>query len=131
MSESVSFEREYTAPPDRVWAAWTEFDLLTKWFGCGPGMLWNVHEWDVRVGGAIHVSLRFDTGPFEVKGEFLAVEPPRHLRYRWQADQIVDVRMESHGSGTRLRLVHSGLSEEECRFVDAGWGTALTQLGQL
>jgi uncharacterized protein YndB with AHSA1/START domain len=50
MSETVSFEREYAAPPDRVWAAWTELDPLTTWFGCGPGMLWNVHEWDARVG---------------------------------------------------------------------------------
>src|SRR5437762_10054532 len=131
MSETASFEREYTAPPDRVWAAWTEFDLLTKWFGCGPGMLWNVHEWDVRVGGAIHVSLQFDTGPFEVRGEFLVVERPRHLRYRWQGEQVVDVTIEAHGSGSLLRLEHSGLSGYERGFVDAGWTTALHQLGQV
>ena len=92
-------------------------------------MLWNVHEWDVRVGGAIRVSLDFDHGPFEVKGEFLVVDPPRRLRYRWSGEQIVDVTIEPHGGGSRLSLEHSGLSDEECAITDAGWGSALEQLG--
>jgi uncharacterized protein YndB with AHSA1/START domain len=128
MAEPVVLHRDYPVPPGRVYRAWTEVDLLRRWFGCGPGLLWTVHEWDVRIGGAIHVSLAFDTGPHEVKGEFLVVDPPRHLRDRWSGDQVVDVTIEPRGTGSRLRLEHAGLSDQECPIVDAGWTGALDQL---
>jgi uncharacterized protein YndB with AHSA1/START domain len=128
MAETVSLQRDYPYPPERVFRAWTDVELLRQWFGCGPGMLWRVHDWDVRPGGAIHVSLDFDTGPYEVKGEFLVVEPPHRLRYRWADEQIVDVTVEALPTGSRLTLVHTGLSEMERGFVDAGWTSALDQL---
>jgi uncharacterized protein YndB with AHSA1/START domain len=125
-------QRDYSASPDRVFEAWTNVDLLRQWFGCSPGMLWTVHEWDARVGGAIHVSLQFDNGPFEVRGQFLVVEPPRRLRYRWWRDQVVDVTIDAHGAGSRLRLEHSGLATDaECSFTNAGWTFALEQLSRL
>ena len=45
-------------------------NFLSRWFGCGDDMLWNVQTWDVREGGAIAVSLDFDGNPYEVRGEF-------------------------------------------------------------
>jgi uncharacterized protein YndB with AHSA1/START domain len=132
MAESLSLQRDYQAPPERVFEAWTDVELLRQRFGCGPEMLWNVHQWDVRVGGAIHMSLTFDSGPFEVKGEFVVVEPSRRLRYRWSGNRIVDVTIEAHGVGSRLRLEHSGLAtDEECAITDAGWTSALEQLERL
>jgi uncharacterized protein YndB with AHSA1/START domain/predicted enzyme related to lactoylglutathione lyase len=126
---SLTLARDYPAAPERVYRAWTDVVLLRQWFGCGRGMLWNVHEWDARVGGVIHVSLEFDQGPFEIKGEFLIVERPRHLRYRWAGDQVVDVTIEARDAGSRVTVTHSGLvTDEECAFTDAGWSSALEQL---
>jgi predicted enzyme related to lactoylglutathione lyase/uncharacterized protein YndB with AHSA1/START domain len=130
VSDAVSLQRDYPVPPERLYEAWTNVDLLRRWFGCGPDMLWTVHEWDVRPGGAIHVSLEFDAGPFHVTGEFLVVDPPRRLRYRWSGAQIVDVTIEPSAGGSRLRLTHTGLTHEECDIVDRGWTTSLQQLGQ-
>lgn len=131
MAETVSLHRDYPVPPERVYAAWTDVELLRRWFGCGPGMLWTVHQWEVRPGGAIRVSLQFDTGPFEVTGEFLLVRPPRRLRYRWSAGQTVDVTIEPVDGGSRLSLTHTGLTEAECEIVDGGWTASLGQLGEL
>ncbi len=132
MPESLFMHRRYEASPERVFEAWTNVELLRQWFGCGPGMLWNVHEWDVRVGGAIRVSLEFDHGPFEVRGEFLVVDAPHHLRYRWSGDQIVDVTIEVDGSGSRLAIEHSGLvTDFDHSVTDSGWTYALEQLVQL
>jgi len=128
MTDVVTIQRDYAAPPERVFWAWVEVDLLSKWFGCGSDMLWTVHEWDVRVGGGIYVSLQFDTGPFEVKGEFEVVEPPTRLRYRWLPDQFVDVSISAVGDGSRVIVRHTGLSEMECPIVDAGWTAGLDQL---
>ena len=132
MSETVVLQREYAASPERVFEAWTNVELLTQWFGCGPNMLWTVHEWDVRVGGRLHVSLTFDHGPVEVRGEFLAVDPPRHLRYRFGSDQFVDATIEPHEAGSRLTVQHSGLPDQAmCNIISGGWTNGLNQLGAL
>ena len=102
MTETVTLQQEYPYPPDQVFQAWTDVALLSQWFGCAADMLWTVHEWDVRPGGAIRVSLSFDTGPFEVEGQFLVVEPPHRLRYQWSDSQIVDVLIERTTGGSRL-----------------------------
>ena len=130
MTETLTLRREYPVPPPLVYEAWTDVRLLSQWFGCGPDMLWTVHEWDVRPGGTIRVSLEFDTGPFEVTGQFLVVDPPHRLRYGWLAEQIVDVTIEDWPGGSRLTLVHSGLSEMEMPIVTAGWTSGLDQLRQ-
>jgi uncharacterized protein YndB with AHSA1/START domain len=128
MTETLTLRRDYPVPAQQVFEAWTDVRLLTQWFGCASDMLWTVHEWDVRPGGAIRVSLTFETGPFEVTGRFLIVDPPHRLRYRWQGAQIVDVTIENVPDGSRLTLVHSGLSEMEVPIVTTGWTNGLDQL---
>ncbi len=128
MTETLTLQREYPVPAQQVYEAWTDVRLLSQWFGCAPDMLWTVHDWDVRPGGAIRVSLVFESGPFEVTGQFLVVDPPHRLRYRWQGEQVVDVTIEDVPAGSRLTLVHTGLSEMEMPFVTAGWTNGLDQL---
>ena len=130
--DPIVFEREYAASPERVFAAWTDVETLGRWFGCAGDMRWKIHEWDVRSGGKIRVSLDFEEGPYEVRGEFVIVESPRHLRYRWQEDETVDVRIEPSGSGSRLRLEHAFHGSDENRGpLTAGWTNSLAQLGEL
>lgn len=129
MSEFVELERRYTAAPERLFAAWTNVDTLRRWFGCGTDMLWDVHAWDVRPGGRIHVSLDFPDGAYVVTGEFLEVDPPRRLAYRWSGDQSVEVTIEPDGTGSFLRLKHSypkgaGLGD----ILTGGWSASLQQL---
>lgn len=128
MTETLTLQREYPVPPQSLYEAWTDVRLLSKWFGCGADMLWTVHEWDVRPGGRIRVSLEFDTGPFEATGQFLVVDAPHRLRYTWQEEQIVDVTIDDWRGGSRLTLVHSGLSETDMPIVTAGWTNGLDQL---
>ena len=131
MTDRFIAERDYPVRPEELFAAWTDVAILTRWFGCGNDMLWTVHTWEVREGGAIAVSLDFDGEPYEVRGEFLIVEPPRRLRYRWNGDQTVDVTIEPHGSGSRLRLEHAWPPTDEDRsMLDAGWTNALEQLAR-
>lgn len=129
MTETVNIERTYLAPPAKVWSAWTEVELLTKWWGCATDMLWNVHAWDVRVGGAIHVSLDSDGEPYEVRGRFVAVDEPQRLQYEWEAGQIITVLIEPDGSGTRMTVEHAGLPDEQMReIVTGGWSASVEQI---
>ncbi len=92
MTDRFILEREFTAGPEELFNAWIDVRMLRRWFGCGNDQLWNVHEWDVRKGGSIYVSLDFGGKPYEIRGEFLIVDPSRRLRYRWEADETVTSR---------------------------------------
>ncbi len=128
MSEPVVLERHFAHSPARVFEAWTEIEVLGRWFGCGVDMLWDIHEWDVRVGGRLRVSLDYDGTPFVVEGEFLAIEPPHHLRYRW-GQETVDVAISADGEGCLVTLRHDGIATDELGgIVTDGWTSSLSQL---
>ena len=128
-SDSLVFERDYQAALDRLFLAWTRVDLLQRWFGCAKDRLWQIHEWDVRAGGRLHVSLDFDGKPFEAHGEFLVVEPPSRLTYRWSTDELVDVQIEPRASGSRLKLTHTFRRRPQARgILTMGWSASLAQL---
>jgi len=129
MPEPVVLIREFDAAPERVFEAWTKVELLTQWFGCATDMLWTVHEWDVRPGGTLHVSLDFDGKPYVVKGEFLEVDAPHRLVYAWESDQRVTVTIEPLDAGSRMTLEHAGLPNDEmCGIVTGGWTAGMTQI---
>ena len=132
-TETLTLERDYDSPPERVFELWTRVDLLTRWFGCAPDTLWEVHLWDVRVGGQLHVSLQFEgEPPFEVRGEFLVVDPPHRLTYRWSLDELVEVTIEPRGTGSSLSLRHTFPSGAHAGAIRTqGWTSALGELGKL
>ncbi len=131
MRDPLVIERHYAASPEKIFSAWTDVELLTQWFGCDTDMLWDVHEWDPSPGGAIRVSLDFDTGPFEVTGKFVTVEPPTRLVYEWDVDQLVTVTIapNADGTGSTMRLEHAGLPNAEMtEIVTAGWSSGVVQI---
>jgi len=130
-TETLTLQRDYAAPPDRVFEAWTDPDVLALWFGCATEKLWQVHEWDVRAGGKLHVSLDFDGVPFAVHGEFVVVDPPHRLRYRWSNDEMIEVTIEPHGTGSRLHLAHTFRPGPEGAVRTEGWTWSLGQLGRV
>jgi uncharacterized protein YndB with AHSA1/START domain len=48
---TITITREFDAPPDRVYRAWAEPDLVRQWLG--PRSLeMDIEEWDCRTGGS-------------------------------------------------------------------------------
>ena len=52
MSEKTEYvlERTFDAPRDMVWRAWTDPELLSRWYG--PGIETIIHDFDLQPGGA-------------------------------------------------------------------------------
>ena len=128
MTHTVTIDRTYLAPPPKVWSAWADVDLLTKWWGCGVDMLWNVHTWDFRVGGDIHVSMDFDGEPYEIRGRFVQIDEPNLLRYEWEGGQIITVTIEPSGAGSTMTVEHAGLNDHMRDIVTGGWSSAVEQI---
>jgi uncharacterized protein YndB with AHSA1/START domain len=116
----LRFTRDLDHPPEKVWRAITEPEHLKAWF---PDTI-EVSAWTA---GA---KLRFK--PAEgmgdgFDGEVLAVEPQRHLEFRWGTDTI-RIELEPAGEGTRLTLLDTIDTLGKAARDGAGWHVCLDQL---
>lgn len=122
-NEIVRIERIMRAPPERVYRAFLDPELLERWLGPGELIVGPVTV-DARVGGKIvapHSMHGASSGSFE--GVFVKMVPNRELVYRWAFlgtepekgeyfDTLVHVVLRpAPGGKTRLTVVHEKLEE--------------------
>jgi uncharacterized protein YndB with AHSA1/START domain len=116
-------------PRDEVWAAITEPDRISKWFG-------KETELDLRPGG--HGVFRWENMD-DVRVVVEEVDPPRKFSYRWTPSHtpadapktLVEFVLEEVPEGTVLRLVESGfaaLPPKAREGNDQGWDAELGEL---
>ena len=142
----VRVEREFDAPIERVWAAWTTEDDLRAWWG-PTGFTCPRAEADIRPGGRIFVTMR---APAEWGGldyhntwDLTEVEPPRRLAYVTRFADAVGTPISPAEAGipadgvpaqgehevlltaidggrTRLQMVEHGYTTEDARDMSRG-----------
>jgi uncharacterized protein YndB with AHSA1/START domain len=143
---AVRLQRTVAAPPDRVYRAWLEPDLLARWMAPGPLEVTRA-EVDERVGGRLriwHAGPEGDVGGFEA--ELLELVPGERIVFRWgfvgpdrlagpTYDSLLTIALrESADGATELTLVHERLDELPPYIADnvgRGWELALDKLAQL
>ena len=89
-SESVIVECELPDPPEKVWRALTEPELVAEWL--------------------------MDGEPAPIEREVVLEEPHRLLRYAWRdgrdVESLVTFELERTATGgTNLRVIHTGIIE--------------------
>lgn len=138
--------RTFNASPDKVYRAWTEPELLKKWFAPSP---WTtpVVETDVRPGGASFIVMRSpDMQEMPNRGVYLEVVPNRRLVFTdafvqaWIPSEkpfmTVELTFEPVGDQTKYtaRVMHfteADRDQHEQMGFYLGWGQCADQLGQL
>ena len=70
MSETPThvIDRDFNAPRDLVWKAWTDPDIIVKWYG--PGGVNTAHKFDLRPGGLWLGEMRYGENAMYFKCEF-------------------------------------------------------------
>ena len=126
----LRLEREFAAPPERVYAAWTDPRVMARWLG-PDGVPCAACEIDLRPGGRYRAGIRVASGGEHwVGGEYREIVPNRRLVFTWVWEQVdspgqemlVTVEFRPHGSGTRMLFVQTNFaSEESCRNHEKGW----------
>jgi uncharacterized protein YndB with AHSA1/START domain len=109
-TDSISFEFDLHHPPEKVWRALTEPELLAEW-------LLPVIDLRLEPGAAF----TFKTQPYPgwdgtVDCRFIEIEANRKLRYAWTVpflDTVVTFTLTPTASGTRLSLVQSGFTADQ------------------
>lgn len=132
---SLTLERTLRAPPGRIWAAWTQPEMMALWFGPHHTRVESA-ETDLRVGGGFRVVLRENTGErHEVAGTYAVVEPERRLVFSWawvtmpERVSRVTVTFRAVPGGTALTLVHDRFADPETATRHTrGWTESLERL---
>jgi uncharacterized protein YndB with AHSA1/START domain len=134
----LHLRRIIRAPRERVFAAWTEPQLLTLWWGPGP-VTCPEAEVDLREGGAYRLANLHPDGTIVwISGRFERVRAPEELVYTWNVSivpgepTLVRVRFLTHAEGTELLLTHERFAAEAVRDMHLeGWGGCLDKLATL
>jgi len=123
---------EIAAPPEAVFRALTDPGELARWWGSPD--LYQTEDWkvDLRPGGSWSCQARSAEGSSEVRGQYLAVEPPRLLEYTWEPSweqyrqTVIRCTLEPVPGGTRVSVLHRGFTAEESTRGHAdGWTRVL------
>ncbi|TVQ52748.1 MAG: ATPase [Phycisphaerales bacterium] len=76
----IQITREFDAPRERVFEAWTTPSILKKWMFGPDGHSLETCEIDLRVGGKLRYVWHLpDGGEMGLSGEFREVNPPERL----------------------------------------------------
>ncbi|EHR61755.1 SRPBCC family protein [Saccharomonospora cyanea] len=76
---SIRIVREFDAPPDKVFRAWTEPELVVRWLG-PKDLEMRIDAWDVRTGGSYrYTNWRGGELVAEFYGSFHEVRTPSRL----------------------------------------------------
>jgi uncharacterized protein YndB with AHSA1/START domain len=119
-TEVLSFEFELSHPPEKVWRALTEPELLSEW-------LLPVVDARFEPGASFHFMAPPQPGwDGIVSCRVVEVETYRKLSYSWvvgDLDTVVTFTLYPTESGTRLTLVQSGFKPDQKKnFGGARYG---------
>ena len=137
---SVSLHRVLTAPPEKVYRAFTDANAMAAWLP-PYGFLCVVHSMDVKIGGGYKMSfINFTTGNgHSFGGKYLELKPNEFIKYtdtfddpNLPGDMITSVWLKKVSCGTEIKVVQenipSAIPTEMCYL---GWQESLDKLKRL
>ncbi|HVO62628.1 MAG TPA: SRPBCC domain-containing protein [Terriglobales bacterium] len=132
--DTVTAEIRIAAPPERVFAAITDPQQVTKWWG--QQNMYKITHWqnDLRPGGKWRSEGSGADGKvFHVEGEYVEVDPPRLLIHTWNPSYrdlpttVVRWELQEYKGGTLVKLTHSGFGghADAAKDHSQGWTRVL------
>ena len=133
-SPTLTIEREFDAPIERVFLAWTTSEGLRAWMG-PEGCTAPDATCDAREGGQYCVPILGSDGSINtVRGTYHTVDAPNLLVFTWQWDQsdgsegremLVTVKFEAVNGGTRMHFHQVNFIDDEARDKhNFGWSSS-------
>ncbi len=116
------FDRVFNAPREMVWRAWTDPELLQRWYG--PGVETIIHKFDLEPGGMWLNEMKWGENSMLSKVVFKEITPLERLVWHhhsstdrqwntisnpkmpdWPQVLLTTVTFEDEGGKTNVRLV--------------------------
>ncbi|MCB0488204.1 MAG: SRPBCC family protein [Cyclobacteriaceae bacterium] len=139
-TNSVKLHRVLTAPPEKVFRAFTDPDALASWLP-PYGFIAKVHAMDAKVGGTYKMSfINFTTGNgHSFGGEYLEIVPNELIKYTDRFDDpnlpgemITTITLKAVSCGTELTATQEGIPAAiPAEMCYLGWQESLDKLKRL
>ena len=131
----VKIEWDFYKEPVKIWNAWTDPNIIKKWFGSDPdGMVLSVNL-NVIVGGNFEVTfVGTDNIEHTCYGEYIKIKLNEELKFTWnwksEPDHIseVSVVLLPTKYGTRMLFSHSNLFIKSSHNYEIGWTSTFKKL---
>ncbi len=144
VQEELKVSRTIRASRQRVFRAWTEPELMMRWFVEADDEM-RICRIELRKGGRYEFEgiSKSKGRPWSVRGEYLEVKPPERLVYTWtwnndpahgepQGDTLVTIDFIDRGKETDVVLTHERFASAKAREEHAkGWMGCLDRLSKL
>jgi uncharacterized protein YndB with AHSA1/START domain len=135
---SLTLKRHLNAPPEKVFAAWTDPTQVSKWFGPDAGPVKRA-EIDMRTGGRYTIEFRTEDGEdHHVSGIYREVVMNEKLQFTWawrtmpERESLVTVLIKPDGDGSLLTLIHEQFFDDAARDGhNRGWSGCLDKLERM
>ena len=138
--------REFDAPRELVWKAWTEPAQIKAWLAMGEGMTIESVKVDLRVGGKFRIQTKMENEFFTAAGTYLEVKALERLVYTWDWEKDgggaefgelegretqITVDFRESGKRTQLVLTHEKFASTESRDRhEGGWKDWISRLAK-
>jgi uncharacterized protein YndB with AHSA1/START domain len=120
---SIKIEREFSAPVETVFSAWTEPEELKQWWKPLGSQLNEVRN-ELKEGGEIEYIFEANgKTSLTIKGNYMEVSPKERLVYTWnwqpqekelaESDYKLSVLFEDSGEGCRLVITQENFKSKE------------------
>lgn len=120
--------RRFKAPPERIFLAHVEPDLIRRWMNVGDDWTMDIVSCDARPGGDFRYDYANGEMSFSIQGTFLELEPPRRILHEETmvmdppcGPSRVETLLEPDGTGTRMVMTIS-YPDAEARARMLGMG---------
>jgi uncharacterized protein YndB with AHSA1/START domain len=138
--QQLEVSRLINASPRRVFEAWTNPDMIIRWWGAG-GVTCPAAEIDLTVGGTYRIANQTPDGAtMWITGTFNRIEPPSALAYTWAMEPIapdtayslVEVAFDPKPDGTLVTVQQTQIPSIEALDTHLeGWLGCLDGLDRL
>lgn len=150
-------DRVFDAPREMVWRAWTDPELLARWYG--PGVETIIHKFDLKPGGVWLNEMKWGEKSMLSKVVFTEVTPPERLVWDhysstdsewntianpmmpdWPRVLLTTVTFEEEGSKTKVRLSQVPIKATDAEIacfaqmmanMDNGWGAGYKVMDEM
>lgn len=140
MGNSISLHRVLTAPPEKVFRAFSDATAHANWIP-PYGFLCVVHEMDFKIGGNFRMSFfNFSTGNgHSFGGKYLEIIPNEFLKYSDKFDNpnlpgemITSIWLKKVICGTEIKILQENIPEAiPAEMCYLGWQESLDKLKRL
>ena len=134
---TLTVERTLPAPPEQVFDAWLDPEMLMRFMCPGPGMTTPSAVTDPRVGGRFDLIMKNGADEMPHGGVYREIDRPRRLVFSWESPfsvegSTVTLEFRAVSGGTHVTLTHIRFPDAESRDNhERGWGHILDTLARV